>query len=436
VTVPPPVRQGTRFLALDGLRGAACYMVIATHVGFESGRSFGHGIWAPWLSRFDVSVPIFLMLSGFLLYRPFAANIMTDRPAPNLWSFWWRRALRVLPAYWLAVVVIMAVLSERHATWGDWASYLGMAQIYNDHQVDPSMSQLWTVCTEVAFYVALPLLAALATSRRGTVDERFRRQVLLFAGLLLVSIAWQITSLRIDALGYSALDWLPSIIDWFAVGMFLALLTSTPPECTAYGRLRHTLNAWAQQPALCWSFALIVFWFVTLPVGGPLGLQYSTAWEWLTRHHLETVVVFFLMVPLTLGDGGVIGKVLSHRVARYFGEISYGLYLWHLAMLVYLQRVLRIPLFQGHFWEFFALTAGSATVLGSLSYYLLERPLLRKYSRPTFLIGRGAGRSAANTTAAAASSCGQGEPARPPAERFQAIASPQPATATSTAPDQ
>jgi peptidoglycan/LPS O-acetylase OafA/YrhL len=418
------------------MRALACYMVIATHVGFESARSFDDGVWAPWLSRLDVSVPIFLMLSGFLLYRPFAANVLADRPPPNMWAFWWRRAVRVLPAYWLAVVVIMAVMSQRHATLGDWASYLGMVQIYDGHEVDASMSQLWTVCTEVVFYLALPLLTALATSRRGTPDQRFRRQIIALAGLFAVGIAWQISALHVDVLGYETLDWLPGVIDWFGAGMFLAVLTCTPEDCTAFPRLRHTLRTWAQLPGLCWMFALTVFWFVTLPVGGPLGLEPSTTWQWLIRHHLETVVVFFMMVPLTLADGGAIGKVMGHRVARFFGDISYGVYLWHLALLILIQRTLHMPLFQGHFWEYFGLTAGTATILGTLSFYFLERPLLRRYSRPTFIIGGVTGRETAKTTAAAASSCGQDEPAKPPLERLQAMASPKPATAISAAPDQ
>lgn len=392
---------GVRFPALDGIRGVACYLVIATHVGFESGRSFGSGVLAPWLSRFDVSVPVFLMLSGFLLYRPFAANVMAAKPLPSLRTFWWRRALRVLPAYWLAVIVILAFLSERRATWGDWASYLGLAQIYDHHQVDSSLSQLWTLCTEIAFYAALPALAAVATRRTGTLEQRLRRQLVLFGSLFGLALGWQVTTFQVPALGYGALDWLPTVIDWFAAGMFLAVLTCTPADCTAFVRTRQTLNTWAHSPGLCWLVALIVFWFLTLPVGGPLGLVESTTWQWLVRHDLETVVVFFLLLPVTLSDGGLIGRIMGSRFLKFFGDISYGLYLWHLAMLILIQRELNLPLFQGHFWEYFLLTAGSATVLGTVSYYGFERPLLRRYSRPTFLAGRAAAaRDTANKTAA------------------------------------
>ena len=120
-------------------------------------------------------------------------------------------------------------------------------------------------------------------------------------------------------------------------------------------------------------------WFVTLPIGGPLAFIPASTWEWLVRHHLETVAVVFMMIPATLGDGsGVIARILGSRVARFAGEISYGVYLWHLPMLAIIHERLGLPLFQGQFWRYYLLCAGSATVLGTLSWFYVERPLLRR----------------------------------------------------------
>lgn len=401
----PPVRKTARFDALDGLRGLACYLIIATHVGFESGRSFDDGPFAPWLTRFDVAVPIFLMLSGFLLYRPYAANIFVGRAVAPLLQFWRRRAVRILPAYWLTIVAVLGVLSSRHATAGDWLSYLGLVQVYNHHQVDPSLSQMWTLCTEAAFYLVLPFLAYLV-GRHGTVEQRLRRQLLIFAGLFVVAVCFQVSTFHVSAFGYGALDWLPSTIDWFAAGMFLAVISILPDDCPALGRLRATLRAWAHSPGLCWTVAIVIMWFVTLPVGGPLAFVPSSAWEWLTRHHLETVAVLFMMVPATLGDGrGLTARILSSRVARFSGEISYGVYLWHLPMLAVIHERLRLPLFQGQFWKYYLLCAGSATVLGTLSWFYVERPLLRRFGGRSTAAGKSVPvREDANKTAVATTS--------------------------------
>jgi len=380
VTAPTP--RPARFAALDGMRALACYAVMATHVGFETGQAFGNGAAAPWLARLDASVPIFLALSGFLLYRPFVQAAMTAGPAPRVLDFYWRRAVRVLPAYWLAIAGTLGVLSARRANGGDWLAYLTLTQNYNSHDVDPSLTHMWTLVVEVSFYAVLPVLAISLARRAWQPDRMLRTQCALIGALIVGSIAWQATAFHVAALGPVAVNWLPGTIDWFAIGMFLAVLSCVPPQCVAMPRLRATLHQWAQYPGMCWLMALVLYWFVTLPIGGPLDLQTPTAWQHVTKHVMEGLLVFFMMLPLTLASGGAIGRALGNRVSRFFGEISYGVYLWHLPMLLLIQRSLDLPVFRGHYPEYFLLTAGSATVLGAASWYWLERPLLRRFSRP------------------------------------------------------
>ncbi|MGI8666626.1 MAG: acyltransferase family protein [Jatrophihabitans sp.] len=378
-----PARATGRFDALDGMRALACYAVMATHVGFETARSFGTSPLAPWLARLDASVPIFLMLSGFLLYRPFVVAALRGRPSPNTIDFYWRRAVRVLPAFWLATIVTLGLLSTRSASPKDWLAYLTLTQIYDGHNLDPSLTHMWTLVVEVSFYAVLPVIA-LSLRRARTANNILRQQCGLLGGLFLASVGWQVLTFHVAALGLTATTWLPGTIDWFALGMFLAVLSALPPECTALPRLRGVLSQWAGSPGLCWTVALGLFWFVTLPLGGPLDLAEPSAWQHVTKNVLEGVLVFFMMLPLTLGRPGLIWQVMGNRVSRFLGEISYGVYLWHLPMLILLQRELHLPVFQGRYWEFFLLTAASSTALGTLSWYLFERPLLGRFSRPSW----------------------------------------------------
>ena len=64
------------------MRALAAYGVLATHAGFNTGRSLDAGPFAPLLARLDFGVTVFFLLSGFLLYRPFALAALTGRPAP------------------------------------------------------------------------------------------------------------------------------------------------------------------------------------------------------------------------------------------------------------------------------------------------------------------------------------------------------------------
>jgi peptidoglycan/LPS O-acetylase OafA/YrhL len=363
--------------ALDGMRALAAYGVLATHTGFNSGRSLDAGPFAPWLARLDFGVTVFFLLSGFLLYRPFALAALTDRPAPGLGRFYLRRALRILPAYWLAVLGTLFLLSDRTPSAGDVAGYLTLTQTYSHHNLDPSLTQMWTLAVEISFYAILPGLAWLARSRswRGP-EAALRRQLAVLAAMTILAIA---------AAGYAhsgehdlrSLLWLPANLDWFAAGMLLAVLSSAPAGTRAGRRLRARLHELATAPGSCWLVAGLVFWLATLPIAGPRNLAVPTGWEWTIKHWLYAVAAAGLLLPLVFSDGGRIGAVLASRPMRLLGELSYGIYLWHLGLLLAIQRWLGQQTFGGHFGELFGLTAVAATAVAAVSWFGVERRILR-----------------------------------------------------------
>ena len=100
---PDTTRAGTGHLVeLEGLRAAAAFAVLLTHAGFLSG-AVGRDILPGFLARMDIGVPIFFVLSGFLLYRPHARAVLGNLPAPALRTYAVRRAARLVPA-WLLVL--------------------------------------------------------------------------------------------------------------------------------------------------------------------------------------------------------------------------------------------------------------------------------------------------------------------------------------------
>src|SRR4051812_409189 len=96
-----------RLPALDAVRALGALAVVAHHVGFATGVNLSGGPWSGWLARLDVGVAVFFVLSGFLLFRPWAHAQATARERPKTLRYLWRRALRILPAYWLTVVVCL-----------------------------------------------------------------------------------------------------------------------------------------------------------------------------------------------------------------------------------------------------------------------------------------------------------------------------------------
>lgn len=370
MTAPPARRD---FPALNGARAVAAYVVVATHAGFTSGRSLGTGAFAGVLARLDFGVTLFFLLSGFLLSRQFLADPARLHPA-GVRHFWRRRLLRILPAYWLATATVLAVLGPGNPSLSQWLSYMLMVQDYDNQAGNPALSQMWTLSVELQFYFLLPLLLYLARRVRGGPP---RQLAVLVVGMWLVSLGCEI---GLHA-GYGPAGqpylWLPLYLDWFALGIVLAAVSTARQDAPRW--LREPVR-WAQSAGTCWIIGALLFWLATLPLGGPRDLTSPTGWEWTFKHQLYGAAAFFLLLPLVAGTARWTDQLLGNRTMSWLGEVSYGVYLWHLALLLRIQQWFGWPIFGGHFWELFLATAAAATVVAGLSWHLVERPLLRRYS--------------------------------------------------------
>lgn len=386
-TVPSsPVRsESRRFPGLDGVRALAAFAVVATHTGFNSGRSIDNGPFAPLLARLDFGVTLFFLLSGFVIYRPFVVGGLAGRRLPPVRPFLLRRAARILPAYWLTVTVVLTFFAQRPAGPAQWMRYLLLSQTYLGGSVDASLTQMWTLSVELMFYLLVPLAAWWACAPADSSTDLIRRNLTVFAGMAVVAVGANIVEHACDLTGSQSLIWLPANLDWFALGMLLALISAStdhfPGKPVTLPPWFATARTIAASTGLCWALAALVFWFATLPVAGPRLLLVPTGWEWSIKHYLYGSCAVLLLLPLTLGSADRASRALRSPPMRYLGEVSYGVYLWHLMLLIALQRWLGYRTFEGHFWQLLLSAAAGAVVLASLSWRLLERPILRWSAR-------------------------------------------------------
>jgi acetyltransferase len=371
-----------RFPALDGIRALAAFAVVLTHIGFITGRSLRADLVGPLLSRGDCGVTIFFLLSGFLLYRPFALRAMGLAPRPRVRQFLWRRALRIFPALWLTVVVTLALITTYRVRASDYLQYLLLIQTYDNHDYDPNLTQLWTLAVEIAFYALIPILAALAARGRRTPDAALRRQFTMLAVLGIAALVFNIAENHTSLIHSQALLWLPAYLDWFALGMALAVLTCVPPSCQALGPARRVLGEWARSPGTCMLVAAVLYLISTLPLGIPRTLAPATFTQWTAQHYLYAGVAFFLLLPFVLADGGTVGRALGSGTANVLGNVSYSVYLWHVPLMLLLQRELGYREFHGHFLELLMLTVVCTLAIASASWFWFERPILRYGTRP------------------------------------------------------
>lgn len=377
--VPDTGRERTR--SLDGLRAVAALLVIALHVGIYTGQvasswlGIGEaGPLGPVVSRFTVGVPIFFVLSGLLLYRPFADAARDGAPRPATGRYLRHRAVRILPAYWLVALVALVWFGRDTLTapWPALRTFL-LLHVYGSDPIPAGLPQTWSLATEVSFYAVLPLLAAALHPqlRRGRAGL-----VLAALGAVEAVTLLSVVLTHVPSAGAypPAQLWLPEYAGYFAAGMALAVLASRSTRPFALAR----------RPWLCWGVALAGYVLVSTPLTGST-LRYPGVGEALLEHVLYLVIAVALVAPLALGPArpgrGTPAGLLSRPVPAWLGRISYGLFLWHMVVVEGWLRVTGERAGSADFLVLFPATVVLSAGCAALSHYLVERPLRRLRGR-------------------------------------------------------
>jgi len=369
--------------ALTGMRGFAALMVFlfhyeALHPGIRLDLAvpvIGHILQFP-LGFGGAGVDIFFVLSGFLLTLPFAGAALARAAAPDVSRYFKRRFLRVFPAYYAQLFVILAV-GGWFVTWTpqtapDFTAHLLMFFNIGAQPVTPLVGVWWTLPVEMGFYLLLPLLApVLRPSRWITV---------LLAGIAISLLYRAWAAAHFGNLGsaqvFLAASQLPGSLAEFLLGASAAVLVQWLP-----GSSWNRPAGWVLD--LFFIMGLIVpaawLWHVVLGAG---------AGYWM-GHWGMIVAPVALGLPLTIAVLGLywgsrVGTLLlANRVVYYLGLISYSLYLWHFVVMQQIQFVLGDAYSGLGHWVTFPLNTAAVIAVASLSYYLVERPFyrLKSYSQ-------------------------------------------------------
>jgi peptidoglycan/LPS O-acetylase OafA/YrhL len=214
---PPP--GNPRFPLMDSLRALAALAVFAGHT-YTGQYAFtaDPGLFLLAVHVADEGVAIFFLLSGFLLYRPFVVARRAGRPYP-LGDYATRRVVRIVPAYWAALTIVIALGFVGGVDGGNWWAFYGFGQIYSPRLIGQGIGVAWTLCIEVTFYAALPVYAAAAA--RLTRRAGGRAEAILLGALSAGSLAYRAHYANI--LQTAEVSRLPGYVLWFALGMGLAV---------------------------------------------------------------------------------------------------------------------------------------------------------------------------------------------------------------------
>lgn len=378
-----------RVRGLDGLRAIAAIAIVFHHVGFRAGVTTGGdggpSIWGFYLARLDIGVPVFFALSGFLLFRPIVVSVLDDRPLRPALVHIWRRALRIYPAFWVALLLIVGLTTEEFTdVVGAVTNFLLIQIHWPTHAIGP-IPQAWSLATEVSFYAALPLMARLLRPwLSGGTREQRRNGLFVFVTLCyLLSVFFRIWVLSLDTRWTPAqVLWLPGTLDYFAIGMALAVARVAYRPGDA-GRVR--LERIAQPAGLWWFAAAVLFHIVSQHMGLAVGTATASWPREMGRQLVYGLIGLCLLFPLVFGNRrSAVRGFVRHRTMEWLGLISYSIYLWHMVFVVHpwepladLLGAQRESLFWDYngtnFWIFMVMVSIPTLVVSTLSYYLVER---------------------------------------------------------------
>jgi peptidoglycan/LPS O-acetylase OafA/YrhL len=343
-----------RVASLTGIRAVAALLVMATHAAYTTGK-YTHEYIGLMYSRMEIGVPIFFVLSGFLLFAPWVKAIATDGPPPSLRRYTWHRIRRIMPAYVVTVLIAYAVYHFRVAgpnpghTWMGLLRNLTLTQPYTDNYLfsylHQGLTQMWSLAVEVAFYVVLPLLAYLLLV---VVCRRQWRPMRLMIGLVCLAALtpiWIVIVHTTDFLPDGAKLWLPTYLVWFIGGMMLAAL--------------QTMGVRAYAMA-CLPVAVACYLIVSTPIAGEPTTSPAGLGEALAKAGFYAVIAALAVAPLALSDRGWYARFLASRPMVFLGEISYEIFLIHLiTMELVMVEVLRFHIYTGSMALLFIGTFGA-----------------------------------------------------------------------------
>jgi peptidoglycan/LPS O-acetylase OafA/YrhL len=335
--------------ALDGLRGVAILLVFFGHLaipGFDDGGGVG--------------VNLFFVLSGFLI-TTILLEELDRRGRIAVWRFYARRALRLLPALLVVVAVVAGyTIVTGTESWpavfsvllyiGNWNRIAG-----GDTYVLGTLSHTWSLAVEEQFYIVWPLVLIVLTA---VVRDR-RRLLVAFVVLAVAIVLWRTWLWETGA----SLSRVYIATDTRADALLLGAATAV---AFTLGILRRPRFAWV-------AIAGAALWAISVPSDSA-----AAALPGLRTFEVTASIVIAELAGVVLIARAVSAPwaLLSGRVIRWFGKVSYGLYLWHVPIIVMLNIDTPVK-----FWTAIVLSLAAAAV----SWRFVERPALGLSSRVAWL---------------------------------------------------
>jgi peptidoglycan/LPS O-acetylase OafA/YrhL len=369
-----PERSPTRDIpALTGLRGLAALAVVIFH-SVVIYTLLGPGWPGPGLATASafgwVGVDFFFVLSGFLLALPFLHRPPRALQLRTLGSYMFRRFLRIAPAYYAAIILVLAVTRNLDYLMQEPQSVL--LHVLFLHNLRPETWEaisgpFWTLATEFQFYLILPFVALLFVRRWWPIS---------LAALLAISVSWRAWAYIPEDEYYYV--WLSSHVPGFA-GHFALGIAAARLYLSGF---QVRVPAWLLQSVVL-AALVVAFLVFHVPRGEVPGLRPVLVDQRLLSHlffRLVLAILFALLLLSAATQTSRFATVLRARPTVWLGNVSYSLYLLHATVEFLLASHLPSSMAYGY-PVFMTISVAASLAAAALGYWAFERPFLRLKAR-------------------------------------------------------
>ena len=323
---------------LYGFRALMVLFVMNFHLWQQSWipqeiRLFGQTIGMDFWTRSSyLFVDGMILLSGFLLYLPYARALREGTAAPTVKRFYFNRVVRIVPSYLFAVLTaLFAIAIPQHlyhsgaAMTRDVLSHFTFTFLFwpDTYIYTPLNVALWTIAVEMQFYLIFPLLA----------KAMGKRPVLTSALMMAAAWAYRFCVARFAQDTNMLLNQMIAFLDVYAIGMLGAV---------AYCRVRRWMATTARyERLLVYLLSVTVF---TLGVYALVAILQTQSTASVSGNEALRLSQMAMRLPLTITLGlmmfaaahwpAILQKLLDNRLTRFLSTISMNLYIWHQVLAV------------------------------------------------------------------------------------------------------
>lgn len=396
--------------ALLALRGFACILVVIHHCNAPRNSIIYQGYDLSWFifSNGWVGVWIFFVLSGYLMGKSFYVKRYTADVRGTI-EFWRNRILRIVPLYYFAILILTLFVYPSWLRIENWGYLCRLFTFTYEFSMNsqPGMNfnvVFWSLSTEVQFYLLVPFIFSIFKQNLFQLKQIYFVSFLTFLSIFTVKLLFWISLKREinEHFDYVVKYWYTPLLtnlDLFLCGFLVNVIIQNKnfsSFSSSYDHLSPRLSLINANKKYIAVIAIIILYLFTahhfyhqelsnLPENFGKGIR--TATTFFILQPLTAIAISFYIFAFEsdiyynshenqkLSFNTILQNPL--RILEVLGNLSYGIYVWHLPILGNISTIFTSKIPIEAFYNRITSTLILSALLAIVTYYLVELPFAK-----------------------------------------------------------